>query len=78
MGHAGFVRPAQPWTKPPFVEVQTEKLSVPLPQFVGSANYQRLDNTRGFKHAIWGHMVNNALYSVVAIPKVRKMRREQN
>lgn len=75
VGHAGYVRPSKEWPKPPFVELSTKDTSVPVQQFVGSLNYSRLNQTRGFKHAVVAHAINNTLAGVVAIPEIRRRHR---
>lgn len=75
-GHAGIIKPAEEWTKPPFVKVNTENLSVPAVPLMGGIHYELLSRRRGFGHAVLGHAINNALEGFQAIPEVRRRRRK--
>ncbi len=75
-GHAGVIKPAEKWTKPPFVQINTENLSVPIVPLMGGINYERQSRKRGFGHAILAHALNNTLEGMQAIPEVRRRRRK--
>lgn len=75
-GHSGAIRPSENWPHPPFVSIRAEGVTVPVEQFIGANNYQRLARDRGFLHAVLGHAVNNTLKTAEKIPVVYRKYRE--
>ena len=75
LGHSGAVRPSESWPRPPFVSVNSKGATLPVEQFMGGINYQRLAKNRGFLHAVLGHAINNTLKSAEKIPVVVQKRK---
>ncbi len=72
-GHAGLVRPPKRWQNSS-LDITSGHNTVPIDPLVGGMNYERLNRTRGFGHAVLAHSLNNALVAASATPEVLRRR----
>lgn len=73
LGHAGVVIPDG--IKPKVqTELSRDTHALPIAPYLGGRNYRRLYKSRGMRHSVYAHTLNNLLASIQSAPQVLKDR----